>query len=77
MQDTPHFVRIIEKLNQGQKLPTNAIIVTSDLIGAYQNKPQEDGLSSLSEALEERECKEVPSYFITQLMELIQTCNIF
>ena len=77
LQDTPHFLRIIEKLNQGQKLPANAMIVTSDLIGAYQNIPQEDGLSSLFEALEERECKEVPSYFITQLMELIQTCNIF
>ena len=59
-QDTPHFLRIIEKLNQGKMLPTNAMIVTSDLIGAYQNIPQEDGLSSLHEALEERECKEVP-----------------
>ena len=53
------------------------MIVTSDLIGAYQNIPQEDGLSSLHEALEERSCREVPSSFITKLMELIQTCNIF
>ena len=46
-------------------------------IGAYQNIPQKDGLLSLHEALEERPCKDVPSSFITNLMELIQTCNIF
>ena len=70
-------MRIVDKINQGPKLPKNAMIVTSDLIGAYQNIPQEDGLSSLNEALEERSCKDVPSSFITKLMELIQTCNIF
>ena len=77
LQDTPHFLRIIHKLNQGPKLPTNAVIVTSDVIGAYQNIPQQDGIDCLQETLEERAHKEVPSHFITKLMELTQTSNIF
>ena len=59
------------------RLPLNAMIVTSDIIGAYQNIPQEDGIDCLFEVLEERKNKEVPSEFISKLMELIQTCNLF
>ena len=47
LQDTPHFLQIVDKINHGPKLPNNAIIVTSDLIGAYQNVPQEDGLTNM------------------------------
>ena len=77
LQDTPHFLRKVDTMNQGPKLPNNAMIVTSDIVGAYQNIPQKDGLLSLHEALEERPCKDVLSSFITNLMDLIQTCNIF
>ena len=77
LQDTPHLLRIIHKLNKGPKLLENAIIVTADLIGAYQNIPQGDGIECLKEALEERPQKEIPSEFIAILMELIQTCNLF
>ena len=45
LQDTPHFLRIIYKMNQGPKIPENETIVTSDLIGAYQNIPQQDGIA--------------------------------
>ena len=51
-------------MNQGPKLPNNAMIVTSDIVGAYQNIPQKDGLLSLHEALEERPCKDVLSSFM-------------
>ena len=47
LQDTPHFLRIIYKMNQGPKIPENAMIVTSDLIGAYQNIQQQDGIACL------------------------------
>ena len=53
------------------------MLVTSDIIDAYQNIPQEDGIDCLFEVLEERKNKEVPSEFISKLMELIQTCNLF
>ena len=70
LQDIPHFLRIIEEEeNEGAKLPLNSMIVTSDLTGAYQNIQQEDGIKCLNEALEDRVNKEVPSDFLTKLME--------
>ena len=77
LQDTPHFLRVIEKLNQGTKLPLNTLLVTSDITGAYHNIPQDDGSLCLSEALEERAEKPVPSDFLVKLMNLIQKLNIF
>ena len=50
------------------------MLVTSDIIGAFQNIPQEDGMECLYEVLEERENQEVSYQFISKLMELIQTC---
>ena len=55
LQDTPHFLRIVEKINKGPILSLNAMLVTSDIIGAFQNIPQEDGMECLYEVLEERE----------------------
>ena len=37
LQDTPHFLRVVEKINQGPKLPHNAVLVTADIIGAFHN----------------------------------------
>ena len=34
------------------------MLVTSDIIGAYQNIPQEDGIDCLFEVLEERKKQE-------------------
>ena len=57
LQDTPHLLRIIHKINEVLKLPENAMFVTTDVIGAYLNIPQEAGSVILKEALEEREDK--------------------
>ena len=77
LQGTPHFLRIIEILNKGSKLPKNAMIVTSDVIGAYQSIPHEDGSDCLAEDLEDRAEKTIPSSFIVTLMNLVQKYNIF
>ena len=77
LQDTPHFLRIIDKVNQGPKLPANALLVTSDITGLYLNIPHEDGISCHNEVLEERDDKTIPSNFLVKLMELIQNYNIF
>ena len=77
LQDTPHFLRVLNKLNSGPKLPDNAILVTADIIGAYANIPQEDGSLCLLESLEERQDKSIPSDFLVKLMDLIQKYNIF
>ena len=68
LQDTPHLLRIIHKINQGPKIPNNAMIVTLDAIGAYQNIPQDDGIDCLFEALEER-----PE--TSEIMELKEMCE--
>ena len=77
LQDTPHFLRVIDKINQGPKLPTNTVLVTSDVIGAYLNIQHEDGINCVNEVLEERDDKTIPSNFLVKLMELIKNYNIF
>ena len=66
LQDTPHLLRIIEKINNGPKLPTNTILATTDIIGAYQNIPQDDGIETFKQVLEQRDSKEVPSNFLVE-----------
>ena len=51
LQDTPHFLRVLNKLNSDSKLPDNAMLVTADIIGAYANIPQEDGSQCFLESL--------------------------
>ena len=77
LQDTPHFLRVINKLNEGARLPHNAMLVISVIIYAYHNIPLDDGRQCLIEVLEEREVKAIPSYFLVELMNLIQKYNIF
>ena len=77
LEDTPHFLREIEVINQGLPLPQNTILVTIDIQGAYQNIPQDDGVQILHEALEGRKEKHIPSELISKLMELILKYNIF
>ena len=77
LQDTPHFLRVIEAIRRGPKLPENSILVTADITGAYQNIPQDDGIECLKEELETRDNKTIPSEFISKLMELILKYNIF
>jgi hypothetical protein len=64
-------------MNQGKRLPKNAMLVTADLTGAYLNIPHDDGINCLTEILEEREDKTIPTSFLVKLMELIQDYNIF
>ena len=77
IKDTPHFLRIINKINSGPKLPPNSLLVTTDITGAYTNIPHDDGSKCLEEALEERDDKTIPTNFLIKLMDLIQKYNIF
>ena len=77
IQDTPDFLRKLNKINHGQKLPLNAMLVTMDVIGAYTNIPQEDGALCLKEAMDERVDQTVPSEFIAKMMEIILKHNLF
>ena len=77
LEDTPHFLRVIEGIKKGMSLPQNTIIATIDIKGAYQNIPQEDGVNVIRLALEKYDDKEIPSELVAKLMELILKYNIF
>ena len=47
------------------------MIVTSDITGAYLNIPHDDDSQCLTEALEERKIKDIPTNFIVNLMNLV------
>ena len=68
---------MIEEINDGPTLPDNALLVSMDATGLYDNIPQDEGLDSLGEALEERENKKVPSGFIKRLFEIVLEWNLF
>ena len=77
IQDTPHFLRLIDKVNKGPKLPPNTLLLTSDITSAYHNIPQDDGSQCLREELETRDNKTIPIEFLVSLMDLVQKLNIF
>ena len=77
LQDTPDFLRTIEKVNDENVLPNNTILVTVDVTGLFTNIPQDEGLDSVFEALEERDNKNIPSGYITRLLEIVLKNNIF
>ena len=49
LQDTPDFLRYIEKINSGPALEPNQILVTWDIVGLYNNIPHDEGMESLEE----------------------------
>jgi hypothetical protein len=59
IQDTPDFLRQIEKINQGERLPANALLVTLDITGLFTNIPQDDSTQTAWKALSERENQRV------------------
>ena len=50
-------LRVINKVNQGPKLPTNAVLVTLEVTWAYQNRSLDDGSECLNKVIEEEEKK--------------------
>ena len=63
MQDTPDFLRIIDKINRGPKLNPNTILLTLDVISLFTNILHNEGLTTLKEALDKRENPKVPTHF--------------
>ena len=48
-----------------------------DVIGLYDNIPNQEGIDSLGEALEERKDPKVPTGFIQRMMEIVLDWNLF
>ena len=77
LQDTPDFLRCIDKINKEGKLSKKTLLATFDVIGLFTNIPKEEGLEALKEGLEERTEKEVPTEFLVRLMRMILENNFF
>ena len=73
LQDTPHFLRIIDRINRGPKLNPKTMAVTLDATALYTNIIHEEGLNSLEAALEKRDNPKLPTTFLVKLMEIILT----
>ena len=74
IQDTPDFLRAIEKV---QGLGDDVILASIDVRALFTNIPQKEGIKSMESALEERKNKETPTEFILELMKLILNNNLF
>ena len=77
LQDTPDFLRTIQRINRGQKLRENTLLVTLDVMGLYTNIIHDEGLEALEIELDKRTNPQVPTGFIINLMELLLKNSIF
>ena len=77
IQDTPDFLIMIEKINQGPKLNPNVLIATMHVSALFTNIIHTEGMSCMQEALNTRQNIKVPTEFIMQLMNIILNNNIF
>ena len=76
-QDTPDFLRKVDKLNEGPKLQENAILVIMDAIGLYANIPQEDRTECIKESLNKRKDQTFLTEFNSKMIELMLKHNLF
>ena len=77
LQDTPYFPREIETMNQGEDLPSSAMLVVIDVVGLNDNIPPEEGVNSVWEALRERLISKVPAEYIEILLQTILDYSVF
>ena len=77
LQDTPDFLRQINRINREHSLPKNALLVTLDVSSLFTNIPHADGLESVRKVLNEKNTQSVPTEFLIRLLELVLTLNIF
>ena len=77
LQDTPDFLRYIQKVNDGPALEDDHILVTWDVTGLYNNILHEEGLESMEQALNSRTNPEIPTDYLVKLMRVILENNLF
>ena len=73
-KDSQHFINESRKLG---KIPDNAILVTTDVVGLYPSIPNNVGLRALKEALDKREQKKIPTEDVLQMAEFVLKNNFF
>ena len=73
LQDTPDFLREIQKL----KVEEDDMLVVIDVEALYTNIPPTEAADCVEKRLDERLTKTVPTNFIMKLLQLILKQNIF
>ena len=68
---------LIRKLQNLLKLPDDAILCTTDVVGLYRNIPNGKGLLFLKNALDKRRNKNVSTEFFIELADLVLKKNHF
>ena len=76
LQDTPHFLRILENFKKHNKLKPNSMLVTLDVKALFTNITHQEGLESLAEKLKSGNI-EASNDLISHLMEVLLKYNIF
>ena len=74
IKDASHF---LEKLKNLGNIPSNALVVTADVVGLYPSIPHNAGLQALYEKLEEKADKKIPLTDLVEMAEFILKNNFF
>ena len=68
---------LLNKLQDFDDIPPNALIVTLDVSSLYTNLPTTEGTDACRKLLDERTDKSVPTETLCDLMRMILTMNNF
>ena len=74
IKDSGDFLKKIRNL---VSLPENDILVTADVAGLYPSIPQEAGLQTLEEALENRNHKQISTEKLMKMAKFVLKNNFF
>ena len=77
LEDTPHFLRILEEENEIGPALKNEILVTIDVSSLYTNIQPLEGIEEVRNCLKTREEASVPTEFLCRMLEQVLTANIF
>ena len=69
--------QFLEKLKNLGNIPSNALVVTADVVGLYPSIPHNAGLQALYEKLEEKADKKIPLTDLVEMAEFILKNNFF
>ena len=74
IRDTNDFLKRLPSLTD---LPDNILLCTMDVVGLHRNIPHDEGLSTLRKRLDEKDEKDVFTYTLVELAELVLKNNSF
>jgi hypothetical protein len=79
IQDTTHFLRIVEEWNKSfEPLPPETLIVSIDVVSLYTNIPHEEVPTSIQEALQQFPAPEAPPFpLLKTIINHILENNVF